>query len=210
MPSSEGQPPKDGESSESEGSSSFFGRFFENNPHKLEEEIHDQLNAEEQQPRSTMDDELNSLFQAFAGFGAQDPMEERDSFPFPAAAFQNGFQHGFQRASYHIHQDNQNVHVEFDVPGAKKEDMKVEVVDIPSCVIEFGQSVNRRPTTMEGNAHYRQFSSSSFSQRLRLGPSVDCEKMSANLSRGVLRLSAPKKDEKDVKPERLLIPINEQ
>lgn len=208
MPSPEGQNPKGGESSQSNGSS-FFARLFDNNPHKLEEEIHNRLNEEEKRPRRTIDDELNSLFQAFTGFGAQDPMMEPDSFPFPGGAFQKSFQHGFQRASYHIHQDKQNVHVEFDVPGARKEDMSVEVVDIPSCVIEFGQSVNRRPT-IEGDAQHRQFSSSSFSQRLRLGPSVDCEKISANLSRGVLRLTVPKKEEKDVRPDRLSVPINEQ
>ncbi|CAJ1966774.1 unnamed protein product [Cylindrotheca closterium] len=210
MPSAEGDHPKEGESSKSEGSS-FFGRLFDHDPQKLEEEIHDQLNAEEIQPRRTIDDEMDNLFQAFAGFGSQrqDPMTEHDSFPFPAAAFQNAFHGGFQRASYRMHQDNQNVYVEFDVPGTKKEEMNLEVVDIPSCVIEFGQSANRRPT-MEGDARFRQFSSSSFSQRLRLGPSVDCEKMSANLSRGVLRLSAPIKEEKDRKPVRLSIPIDEQ
>ncbi|KAL3945284.1 MAG: hypothetical protein SGBAC_000632 [Bacillariaceae sp.] len=204
----EGQKPKDGESSQSE-ESSFFGRLFEHNPHILEEEIHDRLNAEEERPKRTIDDELQGLFEAFTGFGPQDPMTERDSFPFPAAAFHDAFQNGFQRASYQIHQDNQNVHVDFAVPGVTKEEMNVEVVDLPSCVIEFGQSASRRPT-VEGDAQFRQFSSSSFSQRLRLGPSVDCERMSANLSRGVLRLSAPIKEEKDRKPERLSIPINEQ
>jgi len=207
MPSEE-QQPKESKPSQSE-ESSFFGRLFDNSPHKLEQEIHDRLNDEEENPRRTIEDEMNSLFQAFGGFGSQDSQIERDAFPFPASAFQNAFQQGFQQSSYHIHQDNQNVHVEFDVPGARKEEMRVDVVDIPSCVVEFGQSVNRRPRT-GGDSQYHQFSTSSFSQRLRLGPSVDCEKMSANLSRGVLRLSAPIKEKKDRKPERLSIPINEQ
>jgi HSP20 family molecular chaperone IbpA len=86
-----------------------------------------------------------------------------------------------------MHQDDQHgVQVTVDVPGVvSSDDLKVQVLQTQTpnlnCVVQWsGQRPTNHPNV-----------SSSFSERVRLDPSVDCDHLAANLSRGVLRLSAP-------------------
>jgi HSP20 family molecular chaperone IbpA len=103
------------------------------------------------------------------------------------------------------------VQVQVDAPGVSKEDLKVEVVNMPACVVQWsGHCGNQRTATKDDgtNATYHQFAT--FSHRLRLGSSVDCEKLSANLSRGVLRMTAPIKKEHGQVPEIRAVPISDR
>jgi HSP20 family molecular chaperone IbpA len=137
-------------------------------------------------------------------------------------------------SSYQIHQDDEQVSVEIDVPGVAAKDLKVEVVmqnknnyassSHPSCTVQWNghrtTSIHQRGagggrTDDDGDngtsQHHQKFVLPTFSNRIRLGPHVDCDKLSAHLSHGILHLRAPLKErrEGDDEPEVRSIPISE-
>lgn len=97
--------------------------------------------------------------------------------------------------------------MQVDAPGIAKEDLTVEVVNMPACVVQWS---GQRGGNDDDNATYHRHQFATFSHRLRLGSSVDCKKLSANLSRGVLSMSAPIKKKEDQVPEIRSIPITER
>ena len=94
----------------------------------------------------------------------------------------------------HIQQENDHIQVDVDMPGHRAQDIQVQVYSPPShhpsqsfCVVEWtGQ--RRRTKNSEEPAP-------TTTRRLKLGPSIDCDRLAANLSRGVLRLTAPRLDQ---------------
>jgi HSP20 family molecular chaperone IbpA len=95
------------------------------------------------------------------------------------------------------------------MPGVAVKDLKVEVLNTPTCVVQWSGG--------RGNKEQRQCDERSYhhhvavlSHRVRLGNSVDCEKLSANLSRGILRMTAPIKKHQDEPPQTRSIPITER
>ena len=112
-------------------------------------------------------------------------------------------------SSYQIHQDGKEVTIDVDLPGVSAKELKVEVLqNIQSCVVQWSgqrkqQRQQQRPKADRYGRHQSPSSSSSssntstipsFDNRLRLGPQVDCDNLTANLSHGILTMKAPMKD----------------
>lgn len=161
-----------------------------------------------------------NLDDIFANFPerAKLPNDSSSRFPSPMPRYQSAFQWS-SSSSYQVHQDQDQVSIEIDVPGVPASDLKVEVVQnaLQSCIVQWsGQRGSRwggrgeKTTTSDGNdvADQYQQSLSTLSNRIRLGPHVDCDKLSAHLSHGVLQLKAPLKEQEDVSASRS-IPITE-
>ena len=201
-------PPQPGENAGGEDEKNgFFDRFFGPNE-SLEEQIHRQFPSE---PPKTLHEEMEQMFKAFPGFGSSSLSRGGDS---SNAMYSSS---PLSSSSYQIHQDQNQVVIDVDVPGVAVDNMQVQVIDTPACVVQWSaQRGNHQKHTSTGNykqqqqQHYHRYSSTS-SHRLRLGNSVDCENLSANLSRGVLRLKAPiKREEEQQGPEIRNIPITEE
>jgi HSP20 family molecular chaperone IbpA len=105
-------------------------------------------------------------------------------------------------SGYHIHQDSKQVVIEVEVPGVAAQDLKVETwyrqhFNQPNCMIQWtGQRLKQKQPITVGQEEESQQQSNpvaQFANRIHLGPQVDCDHISANLSRGILWLSVPKK-----------------
>jgi HSP20 family molecular chaperone IbpA len=96
------------------------------------------------------------------------------------------------RSSYEVHRDENQVQVDVDVPGVASKDLKVEVLNTPACVVQWSGSRKLLRTNNKGEEEAA--ATTTFANRLRLGSSVECEKLAANMSHGVLRLTAPLKE----------------
>jgi HSP20 family molecular chaperone IbpA len=144
---------------------------------------------------------LERLFRQFDGDNDDDGFFS----PFLASSSSyTGSSHGMN-----IHQDEKEVTVEVDVPGVSPDDLKLEVWQPThhSCMIQW--SGQRRL----GERHRQTGGSSqpqTISNRVRLGPQVDCDRIAANLSRGILSLTAPFKEPQSTsEPTTRSIPIKE-
>jgi HSP20 family protein len=97
---------------------------------------------------------------------------------------------------YEIHEMDGKYQIAVDVPGVKKDDITVNVEDEGRILrITGGRKVVREGKTSE----------TKFEKRFTIGDNVDLEKMSANLSDGVLTLTAPKKEETKPKTRTIMI-----
>jgi HSP20 family protein len=91
---------------------------------------------------------------------------------------------------FEINESEDKYQIAVDVPGVKASDMTVNLEQEGRVLhITGGRKVVREGTTSE----------TKFEKRFTIGRNVDTEKMAANLSDGVLVLTAPKK-EKEEKP----------
>jgi HSP20 family protein len=79
--------------------------------------------------------------------------------------------------------------VEVDLPGIREEDFEV-TVDNGDVVLRGTRTVLR--TATQGNFHYQERRSGSFSRRVRLPASVDQAHIRAEVKQGVLRVTLPK------------------
>ncbi|KAG7370606.1 Hsp20/alpha crystallin family protein [Nitzschia inconspicua] len=145
-----------------------------------------------------MSNPLERLFQQLDD-GDDNDNSNNDPF-FPSPMFGSPARHHFgsvmNASGYHIHQDQNKVSIEIEVPGVAAKDLTVETwqpTNSRSCVIQWsGQRTNRGIATTDN--HQQQRPSNQFSNRIRMGPQVDCDRISANLSRGILWLTAPLKE----------------
>jgi HSP20 family molecular chaperone IbpA len=96
----------------------------------------------------------------------------------------------FSYSGYSYHEDKDKVQIAVDLPGICVKDLKLEVVSGAFCVVDLQQAQRKLRNSEEQTATFRE--------RFRLGSHVDCDQLSANLARGVLHLTAPKKE-----PERI-------
>lgn len=80
--------------------------------------------------------------------------------------------------------------VELAAPGLRKEDFEVHVNDDGDLTIKM----EKKEEMKDKSAHYlrREFSYSKYEQTLILPDDVDKEKIGANMSDGVLKVSLPK------------------
>lgn len=93
------------------------------------------------------------------------------------------------RTPWDVVQDEEGFHIRVDMPGFGKEDVKVAVED--GVLVIIGQ---RDPS--KEDAHWASKSYSKFNTRLALPENSHLDKISAELSNGVLFVTVPK-----VKPE---------
>ncbi|MEA1995457.1 MAG: Hsp20/alpha crystallin family protein [Campylobacterota bacterium] len=100
-----------------------------------------------------------------------------------------------------IYEDKGNIYLDVEVPGMKKEDVKVKVEDKTLTV--SGERKLEKEEKKEG--YYRvERSYGSFSRSFYLPDNVDPTKIKAKYEGGVLKLSIPKKEE--AKPKE--VPVN--
>jgi HSP20 family protein len=87
---------------------------------------------------------------------------------------------------YEFHETDDKYHVAVDVPGIKASDMTVDLEDNGNVLSISGA----RKVTKNGES-----SETKFVKRFTIGSNIDIDKLTANLSDGVLVLTAPKKQE---------------
>ena len=150
-------------------------------------------------------DPLERLFRQHSSFWNDDNGGEDtlfSSFPSPGAIRQ-----AFSSSSYAYQEDDSQVSISMDLPGVRAKDLQLNLLSSGpnqnSCIVELqAQRMLRN----------QEQTKATFKERFSLGGyhnNVDCEKLAANLSRGVLTLTAPKKEPSPVKPKRS-IPITER
>jgi HSP20 family molecular chaperone IbpA len=156
----------------------------------------------------------NPLERLFRQFDSDDNDDGQDPFyPSPRMFVHH---HPFATiggSSYQIHEDGDQVSVEVEMPGVAAKDLKVEVwqPNPNSCVVQWSgqKSVGRGPPGHKESQQQQQQQPVQFSNRLRFGPQVDCDQVAANLSRGILWLTAPVKAKTEDTPQTRSIPIQE-
>lgn len=93
--------------------------------------------------------------------------------------------------SVDIYEDGDDLVVEAELPGMKKEDIKVSLMD--DVLTISGQK--KREAKTEKKSYYRlERSSGSFSRSFRLPPGVQGQKARATFNDGVLEMRIPKSD----------------
>lgn len=171
-----------------------FRSMFNNDDIDVQGEINKKLNQDEEVRKRSAGRHPNSLHQELMN----------QMMMLGGGAASTSSNSPFYQSSYQIHQDQRGVEVTIDVPVIAADNLKVQVLEAyaPNCVVQW--SCQRRTTSKQHNK------TSSFSERVRLGPSVDCDQLAANLSRGVLKLTAPTKQQKTGQVEQVRsIPITE-
>ena len=108
------------------------------------------------------------------------------------------------QSPYDIHQEGDELHIDIDLPGVAAQDIQVQVLNPTNCVIEWtADRPQRRPQRTMAPRIGGQYKHSSNLQepttfrlgdRFQLGRGVNCEQLAANLSRGILTLTAPIKE----------------
>eukprot|EP00980_Cylindrotheca_fusiformis_P025206 scaffold13271_cov110-Cylindrotheca_fusiformis.AAC.9 len=122
----------------------------------------------------------------------------RSSFPGSASKSKEQLwkPHGFQ-----VHEDEKSYSFSVDVPGVKAEDMKMELVDKNQALHLSGHRKFKNGDTVK---------ETKFERRFTIDSDVDVEKINADLSNGVLTITAPKKKPAELEKESpRLIAINE-
>lgn len=128
--------------------------------------------------------------------------------PFSAAAFDSAFDKSFfynnststddkprsnkkrktswQPTLVHIQKTEKAYSILIDVPGVKKDDMQMQLTDKNETLLLTGvRKFHGAETELE---------EAKFEKRFHLGSDVDVEKITADLSDGVLKITAPKKE----------------
>jgi len=97
---------------------------------------------------------------------------------------------------YEINEADGKYLISVDVPGVKASDMTVDVENDGKVLhISGGRKVVKKGETTE----------TKFSKRFTIGDNIEIDKMTANLSDGVLTLTAPVKEEVKPQPKRIAI-----
>lgn len=100
-----------------------------------------------------------------------------------------------------IKDNTEGFELELAVPGAKKEDFKIEV---DSDILTISREIKSESTKEAENYTRREFSYASFNRAFTLPETVDGSKIDAKYEDGVLRLTLPKKEEALPEPKRLI------
>jgi HSP20 family protein len=99
--------------------------------------------------------------------------------------------HGLQ-----VQEDHQAYSIYFDVPGVKAEDMKMQLVDNNQALHLSGGRKFQNGDTVE---------ETKFERRFTIASDIDVEKIKADLSNGVLTITAPKKEPEKESPRIITI-----
>jgi HSP20 family protein len=99
---------------------------------------------------------------------------------------------------YEIHEDNEKYSIAIDVPGVRPEDMTIKFEENGQVLhLSGGRKIKKGDIVSE----------TKFVKRFTIGDNVDVDKIAANLSDGVLQVTAPKKEPE--KKETRIIKITE-
>lgn len=93
-----------------------------------------------------------------------------------------------------IYEKGGNVHIDMDVPGYKKEDIKIDVED-GILTIEASMSEDKDESDEEKNYIRKERISGSFRRQFNVGD-IDENEINAKFNNGVLKISFPKEEEK--------------
>lgn len=106
-----------------------------------------------------------------------------------------------------IHEDENNIYLEAEIPGVKKEDIKVSINEEHSLVIKGKKErQEKKEENKDGNTYLRiERHFGEFSRSFMLPENVDHEKISAEFKDGVLNVTLSKKEPE--KPKELSIDI---
>lgn len=115
------------------------------------------------------------LSNPFAGFSALNPFFEIGRL----------FSSPESRLATDVYEDEANFYARFEVPGVKKEDVKLELVDRQLTV-----SVNKKQVTSEGEKTW------SLSRSLTVPDSVSEDNIGAKLEDGLLTVTLPKQEQR--------------
>lgn len=95
-----------------------------------------------------------------------------------------------------VREDKDNIYVHADLPGFKKEDVKVRIKD--NVLYISGERKTERKVDENNFYRFERFSGK-FERSLYLPEEVAADKIKAEISNGVLELSIPKLEEKKEK-----------
>jgi HSP20 family protein len=102
------------------------------------------------------------------------------------ANLQRGDDTILMRSCYEIHEDDEKYSIAIDVPGVKVHDMTITLEE------------NGRVLNLSGGRKIKEgdyVTETKFAKTFTIGDNVDADKIAANLSDGVLEVTAPKKAE---------------
>jgi len=91
--------------------------------------------------------------------------------------------------------------IEVAAPGMNKKDFKVEIVDNQ---LHIGYNKEKRNEENKDNQWRKEFNFESFERYFTLPAIVESDKIAANYTDGILRISVPKKEEARRKPAKAI------
>ncbi len=101
-----------------------------------------------------------------------------------------------------ISEDDKGIYLSADIPGVKKEDVKVTMEDdvISICAERCQEEEEKKK-----NYHRVERSWGSLSRSFTIGDNVDAEHITANYDNGVLKIVVPKKESEEKKSKEIAV-----
>ncbi|MBL6877053.1 MAG: Hsp20/alpha crystallin family protein [Flavobacteriales bacterium] len=96
-------------------------------------------------------------------------------------------------------ENNDSFEIDLAVPGMKKDDFKIELID--KVLIISSENSN---SIENDNMRLNEFNYSSFQRSFRIPESVELDKIKANYKNGILKIILPKKKDSITKPNRVI------
>jgi HSP20 family protein len=96
-------------------------------------------------------------------------------------------------------ENNDSFEIDLAVPGMKKDDFKIELID--KVLIISSENSN---SIENDNLRLNEFNYSSFQRSFRIPESVELDKIKANYKNGILKIKLPKKKDSITKPNRVI------
>lgn len=116
---------------------------------------------------------------------------------FPTRLFNTPFFRNAKLPAVNIKDNTKSFDLELAVPGYKKDELKVTVVD---GVLTISSEKQKDSEEEKKGFTRREFSYSSFQRSFQLPENVDADNVRANFVDGVLKLSVPKTEALPMKP----------
>ncbi|HHE32046.1 MAG TPA: Hsp20/alpha crystallin family protein [Chlorobaculum parvum] len=101
-----------------------------------------------------------------------------------------------------ISEDEKAIYLSADIPGVKKEDVKVSIED---DVISISAERNQEEEEKKKNYHRVERSWGSLSRSFTIGDNVDSDNITANYDNGVLKVVVPKKEPEEKKGKEVTV-----
>ena len=94
-----------------------------------------------------------------------------------------------------IYEKNGKVHIEMDIPGYNKEDIKIDVDD---GILNVEATLNNEDEDKDKNYYRKERTYSSFKRQFNVG-NINENEINAKFNNGVLKISFPKEEKKQTK-----------